>query len=114
MKHKTKKIIIKTAEVDEEIVPIVKWLNSFEGIQTLYSCQGGNIDFESYISFVSDNYENIISVLETIRNIQNQNEKCFMRTEVDYNNSIFPLRYTIRWYDNKSMLDFCRFLRNKK
>jgi len=36
--HEQMPIILKTIEVDVEIVPVVSWLNKVEGIFTTYSC----------------------------------------------------------------------------
>tara|TARA_Y100000034_G_C6892215_1_gene410701 strand:+ start:547 stop:1029 length:483 start_codon:yes stop_codon:yes gene_type:complete len=40
--HKTETIIIdeESVEIDKQIVPIVSWLNSIDGIITLHSCEG--------------------------------------------------------------------------
>jgi len=40
--HATKKVIIYESEVDVEMIPIVRWLNSLKGIMTRWSCQGEN------------------------------------------------------------------------
>lgn len=38
--HKTVKMAVKTAEVDKNMVPVVRWLNSFGGVYTLHCCEG--------------------------------------------------------------------------
>ena len=38
--HLTSNIVIKIADVDLEIIPIINWLNSFNGIITVFSCEG--------------------------------------------------------------------------
>jgi hypothetical protein len=38
--HPTKNVVIKQAAVDVLMVPLVEWLNSFEEVHTLFSCQG--------------------------------------------------------------------------
>lgn len=58
--HKTIRIPQKTLTVDVGIAPVVKWLNSYPAIFTLYSCQGdpGDEDRDSaYAGFIcrSDN-----------------------------------------------------------
>lgn len=40
--HPTKKIVIKAANIDKEMISVVKWLNKFDGVVTKYCCQGGN------------------------------------------------------------------------
>ena len=38
--HKTQEMIIKKGKVDKGIEPVVRWLNSFAGIYTRWSCEG--------------------------------------------------------------------------
>lgn len=40
MEHPTKTIPIKSADIDINIIPIIRWMNSFPGIYTRYSCEG--------------------------------------------------------------------------
>ncbi len=42
--------IAKTIMVDEDIAPLIKWINSFEGVYTFSSCVGES-DMVSYVSF---------------------------------------------------------------
>ena len=39
--HPTRNIPIKMIAVDEGMIPVVNWLNSFESVTTSYCCQGG-------------------------------------------------------------------------
>ena len=39
MKHESKEIIIKKAEVDNFLIPIVEWLNSHKDIHTRFCCE---------------------------------------------------------------------------
>jgi hypothetical protein len=38
----------KTAPVDVKIIPVVRWLNSFDGVFTLHSCQGSDEFWEAF------------------------------------------------------------------
>jgi hypothetical protein len=38
--HDAWDVVIKTASVDKGVAPVVKWLNSFDGIVTRWSCEG--------------------------------------------------------------------------
>ena len=49
--HRTQQVHIKTAEVDEKIIPIVQWFNSFSNVNTLFCCQGDE-DNRGYVSFL--------------------------------------------------------------
>jgi hypothetical protein len=44
MSHKTKLTSLKEAEVDLQMIPLVKYLNTFPGVYTLHSCQGQYFD----------------------------------------------------------------------
>lgn len=50
--HKSKKIAIKRALVDNGIAGLVKWLNSRDGVCTTDSCEGGGIESGSDIPYV--------------------------------------------------------------
>jgi len=39
-KHKTQKIAIKTAPIDEGILPVINWLNKFKNVRTDFCCEG--------------------------------------------------------------------------
>lgn len=54
--HKQATIVLKTATVDEAMLPVLRWLNSYHGVYTLWSCQGDDRDPEGnvcppYVSF---------------------------------------------------------------
>ncbi len=38
--HPARRIVLKSAEIDVDAIPLVQWVNSFEGAFTLMSCQG--------------------------------------------------------------------------
>jgi tRNA(Phe) wybutosine-synthesizing methylase Tyw3 len=64
--HKTQRISLKTIEVDKAIVPIVNWLNSFEDIFTLNSCEGEQrkgICNLPYIQFISMGQKDLSQIL---------------------------------------------------
>lgn len=63
--HKTVKIPLKIIEVDEKIAPIVQWLNSYEGITTLFSCEKSGDDCP-YISFICRHPEDLIYILDKL------------------------------------------------
>jgi len=65
--HKTKKVLINKHyyNIDEKIVPIIKYLNKLPGITTLFSCQGTilkNGNFDAYISFISKNNQSLYKI----------------------------------------------------
>lgn len=52
--HETQDIVLKVVAVDIKIVPVVKWLNSFDGIYTIHSCQGNDKDLKEKPSLSPD------------------------------------------------------------
>lgn len=54
--HTFRTIVLKSAKIDVNIIPVVKWINSFPDTITFYSCQGGpaNYGFTSipYATFI--------------------------------------------------------------
>jgi hypothetical protein len=50
--HKTKKISLKKVEIDKKIIPVIKWLNSFDDICTTHCCEGDDkLEIEPYVLF---------------------------------------------------------------
>lgn len=41
--HATEEVILKKAHVDRGVVPLIKWVNSFADVCTLYSCEGEKV-----------------------------------------------------------------------
>ena len=55
--HKQKVVFLKKVPIDEEIIPIVRYLNSWKRVFTLYCCQGNKggrsyLGAWGYVSFV--------------------------------------------------------------
>ncbi len=59
--HKTKKILIKSADVDVKIIKVVNWLNSFETVFTKYSCQGDSKN-KPYVVFACDTSDELFKI----------------------------------------------------
>jgi hypothetical protein len=65
--HETEHIAVKTAEVDTEMVTIVKWLNSFPWISTITCCQGEEDEnILPYVTFWSYMDADFIRVAERL------------------------------------------------
>ena len=64
--HKTMRTAIKTEDIDTGIVGVVKWLNSFESVYTLQSCQGedGDGDGKPYVLFHCGDPTDLIKILD--------------------------------------------------
>jgi hypothetical protein len=64
--HKEIPVILKFGEVlvDENIVPLILWMNKFKSVETDYSCEGNN-GIGAYVSFHSD-IEDIIEITKKL------------------------------------------------
>jgi len=57
----------KIIQVDEEIVDLIAWMNSFDGIETIASCQGDENDRrDCYVFFFCEDHESLQSILQVI------------------------------------------------
>ena len=119
--HKTKRIAIKVADIDEKIVPLVKWLNSFESVRTLYCCQGSlktDKNFNTaYILFMAENNEDLAKILEKIH-LYNRSDKhnenfCFIKVEVEWFSMFEPLRYRATFVDQEAIVGFTKLFLEK-
>lgn len=63
--HKTKKILIKSADVDVKIIKVVNWLNSFGTVYTKYACQG-NKKNNPYVVFSCDSSDELFLISSKI------------------------------------------------
>lgn len=99
MAHKTKKIAIKEAKVDEKIIPLIKWMNSLEGVHTLFSCQGSNrknsecswcAEGSPYVMFMCFNQVNLAKILELFEN-RTQTEIYYFEGSVKYTSRFFNI-----------------------
>ncbi len=103
MNHKTRKIAIKKAEVDIGIIPLVDFLNGFNGIITRWSCEGDpdkpkkvSVDLP-YITFYAEDLESVQFLLKEL-----QGAPCSVI--VDYHNYLVPMRFGMR-FENKKHLN---------
>ncbi len=53
--HKSKDVPIKSAQIDEQIIPLIQWMNKVPGLFTRWSCQGSpkkaKDEYRAYICF---------------------------------------------------------------
>lgn len=70
MNHKNINIAIKQADIDVEIIPLINYLNSFEGIITRWSCQGDlkpktkGQYYLPYVTFIAEDFISFKKLLE--------------------------------------------------
>ena len=93
--HKTNKICMKFVDVDINIIPLVKWLNTFEYVFTKYSCQG-NKDKQPYVLFYCGENRDIVYILD----------KTEKYSKMSINSYRGYLRYVLRFNSCESLSDF--------
>jgi hypothetical protein len=99
-KHKAKKITLKKAKVDKNIIPTIKWLNSFDEIYTTHCCEGDDeSETKPYVllwclrpSVLTDSVMKILKHFAT----------CSLWPDPD--NS--PYRWEIVFHSKKHMMDY--------
>lgn len=71
MKHPTVKTVLKTALIDKECAPLVRWLNSFASVFTLACCQGNDQSGEKpYVSWLCHDAVTLCRILEVLHGSQ--------------------------------------------
>ena len=103
--HKTKRVVIKQSDIDINIIPVVKWLNSFESVHTLFSCEGetkqelkdGGERNKPYVLFTCWDQLELMTILR---------ELDVATCEVTYYEA-YGLRYRLKFIDKEAMLNFC-------
>ncbi len=140
--HEAIPTAIKTAFVDVKIKPLVDWMNGYKFIRTLFCCEGNpskdicgkplcqmpkaaiygeiNSMAGAYVSFISENQEELAHLLQEIDDFVNQwkiehnaslpNRIIFV--EVDRLGIYEPIRYVMR-LTHGDMLAFTEFVLNR-
>jgi hypothetical protein len=101
IKHKTKRIVIKEADVDIKLIPVVNWLNSqgniFE-IVTQFCCQGNRNEKNPYVIFTSYS--------EGVLNNIIKKTAIFADVKILYHNPNLPRRYKLEFKSAAEMQSF--------
>lgn len=119
-KHATETVLLRSGptEIDVEIVPVVKWLNSLLGVETLYSCQGEYCNEDEDIPFVADEpyvvftcpckstIDKILVILEDFNEKRLGLHRSACRVLVESYKS--RIRYCINWYDLRLLQEFIK------
>ena len=69
--HKTVKLVIKTANIDKKMVPVINWLNGFENVLTKFCCEGGkyphnNESYSPYVIFYCDDQMDLVQIVSKV------------------------------------------------
>jgi hypothetical protein len=106
MSHKKSIIPIKFAEIDLAISPIIEWLNTFNDVNTLYSCEGNKdssaIVDQPYITFFC-RYQEVLLHIMTFLNMGTS-------FEVHNDPGTTTLLYTVRFESYACMLEYVEFI----
>jgi hypothetical protein len=95
--HPTVRLPIKTADIDVEMVPVVRWLNSFANVTTHFCCQGDDRPgMNPYVMFTCHSPVQLIRVLTRLEN--------YATVEIHWYEASLSVRYTAR-FGNREMLD---------
>jgi hypothetical protein len=123
--HPTQTLTIKdkNIEVDTDMIPIVLWLNSLEGVKTLFCCQGDINPLNNglppihvpYVLWNCNNQETLKYVLQTFEDIFGYSPHNNIRfhyhtvtTRIDLWENQF--RYYTHWFDNLALQEFTQKL----
>jgi hypothetical protein len=100
--HPTRNVNIKRAAVDVLMVPLVEWLNSFEAVHTLFSCQGEPGDdppseHRPYVLFTCTSALTLMTILDQFGYAAT--------VEVSYCEEYPVLRYAARFGSRQALAD---------
>ena len=119
-KHETCKLEIKPniiVDVDPDIIWLLKWLNSFKSVETLYSCQGKfDLNFPAYVMFKCEDIEELNEILKKVTLINDGNTiggiplRCPMiRTDCEYRTNNGFNNYSIH-FESQKLLDKFKYM----
>lgn len=108
--HTQSPVLINKKEilVDIKIQPIINWLNSFKGIETVWSCEGNN-EMTPYVSFIFKNSKSLKEVFKTVCLFKNRNfiYAC-PHLQIDDKED---LGFSLYFKSKKTMFEFCKFVK---
>ena len=101
--HNTEKILVggKECDIDVGIVPVVRWINSFDGLRTIACCHGEGTLVEPYLVYVYDGRSHIVEINRTIRTFAWAVKNDFQGVK----------RYWIRFHSPQHLQQFCELLK---
>lgn len=105
--------------VDEEIKPLVDFLNNFEKVETLWCCQGNDSVTEtaflnrSYVIFKCNDIE-ALTAISIMCHLFEAEIKKKVKFYVNFDHIVEPLRYELEFENKSQMLKFTKIaIRNK-
>ncbi len=102
--HAAEIITLKSAEIDNDMISVVRWLNSFPGVFTRHSCIGGPADNQPddtrsqppFVVFYCDNEVDLFCVLRELSG--------YARIEIDWQRGQF--RYHVQFCRGTALKGF--------
>ena len=115
------------AHIDQDIAPVIQWLNSLPNTYTSFSCQGDiqhphhkQISHRPYVLWFCNkqpSLEYILSMFDLFRKHHATNNGTvthhFYTVETQVEMFQDKIRYNSKWYDNLSLQDFTQWLSHK-
>ena len=119
--HKTESIPQRIIDVDEGMIALVQWLNSLDGVNTSYCCQGeysyppsNNIWTQlnlPYVIFVCQEDDSLIQILKALRDFAVVSTECGeFNLQVEYYKPQVPVRYVLKFRNRKVLDQFNGYL----
>ena len=118
MAHRTRSVPIKNAEVDEKILPVVLWLNTYRSVYTIFSCEGDERG-DPYVLFTCSSLETLYDIQRTIMDANHPANSGGTRVwgvnrmdDIKVYTNMFEsvLRFNMRFKDKNALRAFCAFL----
>lgn len=108
MKHSTIKTAIKSAEIDCGMAPLVIWLNQFDSVYSVFSCEGDkgeNVVHPPYVTFYCN------SLLD-LQIILNETAYYSVSVNVEYMKESGALRYYMTFKSGEFLESFISSLKD--
>jgi hypothetical protein len=112
--HETTEMTIKEPVlVDNEIIPVIEWLNSMHSVYTTWSCQGedscGQQPYVLFLCGAREEYEHVVSVIKEFEEKHPNITSLFFSKDVCLPDGISPPAELL-FRDEASLQLFCEYL----
>ena len=105
--HPTKKIVIKSAEVDVKMIPLIEWMNKIGSVTTLFCCQGcdkkKNPPYVLWTCFYG---------IDLVRVLEDFSYSC--KTEVAWNQYKNQIEYYTHFENEKRFAQFMEIFQKRR
>ena len=98
--HKTETIVLKSANVDKKIIPVIEWLNSFSNVYTTHCCEGDESPHLPYVLFWCLEMGTVMEIVRKIRH--------YGGLSVFWPIESHPYRWRMEFASKKHLKDFIK------